>query len=171
MAFLSDRKAANAEPKVPNRREKEDIENAVAQVYVVSAQGGEAFAVSFSDEDVHSFAWSADSQRIYFATRNRSTEQQKDEHRKEWKDVVQFRESERGDMVFGIKVAFAAPHTTANASRLARPEPATVAAKGQTLPLESHHKPVHRALGIERCLPASSCERRCPEEDRRMGHA
>ena len=66
MAFLSDRKAANGEPKVPNHREKEDIENAVAQVYVVSAQGGEAFAVSFSDEDVHSFAWSADSQRILF---------------------------------------------------------------------------------------------------------
>ena len=74
MAFLSDRKAAKAEPKVPNHREKGvDIEkkNAVAQVYVVSAQGGEAFPVSFSDEDVHSFAWSADSQRIYFATRNR----------------------------------------------------------------------------------------------------
>jgi len=45
MTFRSDRKAANAEPKVPNHREKEDIENAVAQVYVVSAQGGEAFAV------------------------------------------------------------------------------------------------------------------------------
>ena len=106
IAFLSDRKAANAEPKVPNHRKKEDIENAVAQVYVVSAQGGEAFAVSFSDEDVHSFAWSADSQRIYFATRNRWTEQQEDEHRKEWSDVVQFRESERGDTVFGIEVAF-----------------------------------------------------------------
>ena len=128
IAFLSDRKVANAEPKVPNHREQEDIENAVAQVYVVSARGGEAFPVSFRDEDVHSFAWSADSQRIYFATRNRWTEQQKDEYRKEWSDVVQFRESERGDAVFGIEVAFAAPHTMASASRMARPEPATVAA-------------------------------------------
>ena len=102
IAFLSDRKVANAEPKVPNRREQEDIENTVAQVYVVSARGGEAFPVTFGDENVHSFAWSADSHRIYFATRNRWMEQQKDEPRKEWSDVVQFRESERGDTVFGI---------------------------------------------------------------------
>jgi hypothetical protein len=56
-------------------------------VPVVSALGGEAFPVTFSDENVHSFAWSADSHRIYFATRNRWTEQQKDEHGKEWSDV------------------------------------------------------------------------------------
>jgi hypothetical protein len=36
-------------------------------VPVVSALGGEAFPVTFSDENVHSFAWSADSHRIYFA--------------------------------------------------------------------------------------------------------
>lgn len=106
IAFLSDRKVANAEPKVPNHREQENIENAVAQVYVGSARGGEAFPVSFRDEDVHSFAWSADSQRIYFATRNRWTEQQKDEYRKEWSDVVQFRESERGDAVFWHRSSF-----------------------------------------------------------------
>jgi dipeptidyl aminopeptidase/acylaminoacyl peptidase len=127
IAFLSDRKVADAKSKVPNHREKEGIENAVAQVYVVSARGGEALPVSFSDADVHSFAWSADSHRIYFATGNRWTEKQEDEHRKEWGDVVQFRESERGDTVFGIEVAFAAPHTIASESRLARPEPATIA--------------------------------------------
>jgi dipeptidyl aminopeptidase/acylaminoacyl peptidase len=128
IAFLSDRKAANAEPKASDHEGKEEIAHAVAQVYVVSARGGEAFPVSFADEDVHSFAWSADSHRIYFATRNEWTKKQKNEYKKEWSDVVQFRESERGDTVFGLEVPFAVSHTMVGARRLARPPQLTTLA-------------------------------------------
>jgi dipeptidyl aminopeptidase/acylaminoacyl peptidase len=129
IAFLSDRKAANAEPLASGHGEKEGIENAIAQVYVVSAQGGEALPVSFGDENVHSFAWSADSRRIYFATRDQWAKKQKDHYEKEWNDVVQFRESERGDTIFGVEVASAFPHGVLSASQLVGPpEPKKIAA-------------------------------------------
>jgi Tol biopolymer transport system component len=127
IAVLSDRKVANAEPKASEHEETQDIENAVAQVYVVSARGGEAFPVSFGDEDVHAFAWSADSHRIYFATRNEWTKKQKDEYQKEWSDVVQFRESERGDTVF-IEVVSRCPHQGQRKSTGATAGPTTIAA-------------------------------------------
>src|SRR5262249_53906287 len=43
---------------------------AVDQVYLISPSGGEAFAVTQGQEEVHSFVWSADSKTIYFATRS-----------------------------------------------------------------------------------------------------
>jgi dipeptidyl aminopeptidase/acylaminoacyl peptidase len=129
IAFLSDRKAASAEPQASGHGEKEDIENAIAQVYVVSAQGGEAFPVTFGDENVHSFAWSADSSRIYFATRDQWEKKQKDDYEKEWNDVVQFRESERGDTILGVEVASAVPHGVLSASQpVGPPEPKKIAA-------------------------------------------
>jgi len=77
-----------------------DREKNVEQVYVLSASGGEAFPVTFGDEQIHAFAWSEDSRRLYFATRTPWTKTQKDAYAEEWKDVVRFREEERGDTVF-----------------------------------------------------------------------
>lgn len=129
IAFLSDREAAAAESKTADHGEKEGVENAVPQVYVISADGGEAFPVSFSDEEVHAFAWSADSRWIYFATRDHWTKKQKDTYQKEWNDVVQFRESERGDTVFGVEVASALPHSMRSANQLeGPPEPKKISA-------------------------------------------
>ncbi len=82
VAFLSDRAEADLD-----------------QVWVIAAQGGEAFAVTHGAEKVHAFAWSADSQHIYFATRTPWSAEQQDAYKREWKDVVQFREAERGDAI------------------------------------------------------------------------
>ena len=78
-------------------REKE-----VAQVYLISVFGGEAFPVTSGDEGIHAFAWSEDSRRLYFATRSPLTSPQKDADTEEWKDVIRFREAERGDTVFSV---------------------------------------------------------------------
>lgn len=40
----------------------------VSQLYRISPQGGEPLRLTSGDVDVHAFAWSADSKRIYFAT-------------------------------------------------------------------------------------------------------
>ncbi|MGB9286616.1 MAG: prolyl oligopeptidase family serine peptidase, partial [Candidatus Sulfotelmatobacter sp.] len=53
-------------------------------------------------EDVHTFSWSADSRTLYFATRDPWTKAQKDDYKKQWKDVVQYRTAERGDTVFSL---------------------------------------------------------------------
>jgi dipeptidyl aminopeptidase/acylaminoacyl peptidase len=78
------------------------------QVWVIATSGGEAFAVTHGKEDVHAFAWSADSRLIYFATRQPWSKEQEDAYKKQWKDVIQFRESERGDTLFRAAVTDAA---------------------------------------------------------------
>ncbi len=77
-------------------------EKDIAQIYAISASGGEAFPVTFGDESIHALAWSADSRRLYFATRTPQTKAQKDADAEEWKDVIRFREAERGDAVFSV---------------------------------------------------------------------
>ncbi|MFY9561205.1 MAG: prolyl oligopeptidase family serine peptidase [Terriglobales bacterium] len=104
IAFLSDRKTA-AESKTSDDAHADKGENDVAQVYVISPYGGEDFAVTFGDEEVHAFAWSEDSRRLYFTTRNPWTKAEKDAYEQEWHDVIRFRESERGDAVFSVDVA------------------------------------------------------------------
>jgi dipeptidyl aminopeptidase/acylaminoacyl peptidase len=120
IAFLSDRAPAPASPeetrKFANRRagrrgEREDLdaddkeEKTVTQVYLISTAGGEAFPLTHGEEDVHAFAWSSDSKTIYFATRTPWSKEQKEAYKQEWKDVIQFRESERGDRVFSLDLA------------------------------------------------------------------
>ena len=53
-----------------------------------------------SSEEVHAFAWAADSKALYFATRQPRSKEQTDDHKKEWKDVIQYRGYERGDAIF-----------------------------------------------------------------------
>jgi len=82
-----------------------DREKNVEQVYVISASGGEAFPVTSGNEGVYAFAWSEDSRRLYFATRSPLTKPQADADTEEWKDVIRFREGERGDTLFSADLA------------------------------------------------------------------
>lgn len=105
IAFRSDR-----EP--PGSDEKESAcsnpdgkdEKPYKQVYAIARDGGEAFPVTQSEQQVHAFAWSADSGAIYFATRTPWTKQQKEDCRKNWNDVIRYRESERGDTIARVIV-------------------------------------------------------------------
>src|SRR5437016_13884121 len=100
IAFLSERKTEKKESD-SNAKTTEDT----AHVYLISSSGGEAFPVTLGEEEVHAFSWSADSRILYFATRTPSTKATKATYRKEWKDVSQCRDAERGDKISGIAVA------------------------------------------------------------------
>jgi dipeptidyl aminopeptidase/acylaminoacyl peptidase len=78
------------------------------QVYAISMEGGESFPATAATEDVHAFAWSADSKRIFFATREPWTEDQQKKYEEQWKDTVQYREAERGGNIFAIDFSDAA---------------------------------------------------------------
>jgi dipeptidyl aminopeptidase/acylaminoacyl peptidase len=91
IAFLSERSTGSTEEG--------------AQLYLISLAGGESFPVTHGDEEVHSFSWSPDSHTLYFATRTPWTKTQNDAYKQEWKDVLQYRGAERGDMIFSIDVA------------------------------------------------------------------
>lgn len=120
IAFLSDRKVegkeAEEEENVPKEappqtppKGREDQDSAtkepVTHVYLISTSGGEAFPVTLGLEEVHAFAWSPDSGSLYFATRTPWNKAKRDAYKKEWKDVVRYRESERGDVIARIAVA------------------------------------------------------------------
>jgi dipeptidyl aminopeptidase/acylaminoacyl peptidase len=101
IAFLSDRKTESGKS---DSGSDPDSKDESAQLYLISASGGEAVRVTQGEEDVHAFSWSADSQKIYFATRQPWSKTQKDDYKQQWKDVVQYRTAERGDSIFEIDV-------------------------------------------------------------------
>jgi dipeptidyl aminopeptidase/acylaminoacyl peptidase len=104
IAFVSERKTPVEKSGDSDSGSKDEP---TSQAYLISPSGGEAFAVTQGEEDVHAFAWSADSETIYFATRQPWTKTQKDDYKKEWKDVMQYRSAERGDTIFALNVAAA----------------------------------------------------------------
>src|SRR5271156_2490828 len=95
------------------RRDDKDDKGDVSQIYVISPSGGEAIPLTQGEEEVHTFSWSADSRTLYFATRNPWTKSQKDDYKKQWKDVVQYRTAERGDTIFALDFAAALAHHAA----------------------------------------------------------
>jgi dipeptidyl aminopeptidase/acylaminoacyl peptidase len=99
IAFLSDRSAASEASEAAPAAKSEKS----AQVYVIAVGGGEPFPVTQTEDEVHAFDWSSDSRRIFFAARQ-WTKAQDEVYKKEWKDVIQFRESEHGDAIHGIEV-------------------------------------------------------------------
>jgi hypothetical protein len=76
-----------------------------AQLFLISPNGGEAFAITSGEDEVHSFDWSSKSKAIFFATRQPWTKEQNEDHKKNWKDVVRYRGDERGDVIFRIALA------------------------------------------------------------------
>jgi dipeptidyl aminopeptidase/acylaminoacyl peptidase len=104
IAFLSERKPAAEKASDSQDKDDDKDRDDTAQVYIISPNGGEAIQLTQGEEEVHCFAWSADSHTIYFATRQSWTKAQKDDHKKQWKDVVQYRTAERGDNIFALEL-------------------------------------------------------------------
>ncbi|MGB9203065.1 MAG: prolyl oligopeptidase family serine peptidase [Terriglobales bacterium] len=103
IAFLSERKVGEGkDADTEDGKGKDGKEKEAAQLFLISPNGGEAFAITSGDDEVHSFAWSPDSKAIYFATREPWSKQQNDDHKKDWKDVIRYRGDERGDVLFRI---------------------------------------------------------------------
>ena len=113
IAFLSDRESADAAGKEEKAGAgKADKDEQPDQVYVISVGGGEAFPLTHGEEKVHAFAWSADSRQIFFATRTPWSKERQEAYKKAWKDVVEFRESERGDAIAVAELATKAVRQT-----------------------------------------------------------
>lgn len=129
IAFLSDRAAegvgAASEPTGRDEDDEGKSEKPVAQLYVISADGGEAFALTSGKEEVHAFAWAADSKSLFFATREHWSKEQEEGYKKEWKDVVRFRESERGDAIWMVSIQAVLDHGPADEQKIGTsPQPA-----------------------------------------------
>src|SRR6202158_4092115 len=105
IAFLSERQvvaAKEADTGDSKDGDSKEKDKDVAQLFLISPSGGEAFAITSGEDEVHAFAWSQDSKAIVFSTRQPWTKQQNEDHKKEWKDVIRYRGAERGDVIFRI---------------------------------------------------------------------
>jgi dipeptidyl aminopeptidase/acylaminoacyl peptidase len=101
IAFVSDRQMSS-EDEEQNSPGKRAEKKRITQIYLISPEGGEAFPITSGEESVHTFAWSPDSRAVYFATRTPWSADQTEAYKKEWKDVIQYREEERGDTVYAL---------------------------------------------------------------------
>ncbi len=112
IGFLSERKggevkdgddtdSGDAKARAGNGKDSQKDKD-VSQLFLISPSGGEAFAITSGEGEIHAFAWSRDSKAIYFATRQPWSKQQNDDHKKDWKDVVRYRGDERGDVIFRL---------------------------------------------------------------------
>ena len=117
IAFLSERKPSTEKD---GDADSDTRDESASQLYLISPNGGEAFAVTEGEEGVHSFSWSADSRTIYFATREPWNKTQKDDYKNEWKDVVQYRTAERGDTIFALGLAGALERHAAAPAKVER---------------------------------------------------
>lgn len=135
IAFVSDRAALPVEedeastpnepaapkpPVTPKGRDSDadEASKPVGHLYLISVSGGEAFPVTRGLEEVHAFDWAPDSKSLYFATRTPWSKAKREAYKKEWKDTIRYRESERGDVIARITVADAILH----AAELSTPE-------------------------------------------------
>jgi dipeptidyl aminopeptidase/acylaminoacyl peptidase len=116
--------------------DEDEKDKEVAQLYVMSVEGGEPIVVTAGREEVHAYTWSEDSKVLYVARRTTWTPAQRAQHKKQWKTVEQFREDERGDEVIALKLADATtraqqipPASTKQTSVVPAETPGTVLTK------------------------------------------
>ena len=79
-------------------------DNKADRLWLIPAAGGEALPLYREKLDVHAYAWSADGSSIYYAVTQPLTKDQQDAQKAEWKDVIRWREQNRGDVLLKQEV-------------------------------------------------------------------
>ena len=103
IAFLSDRAlpgegaAADGEPKNDGDKAK--------RIWLIRIAGGEALPLFSEKLDVHAFAWSADGSSIYLSATAPLTHEEEEAQKDTWKDVIRWREQNRGDLLLKLAVS------------------------------------------------------------------
>ncbi|MGA7155371.1 MAG: S9 family peptidase [Acidobacteriaceae bacterium] len=124
IAFLSDRAlpgdlAANAEG---NSAERGDNSS---RVWLIPVAGGEAVPLYREPLDVHAFAWSSDGRSVVVSVTEPLSKDEEGAEKLEWKDVIRWREQERGDVLLAVRVGAALEVSTKTPAAHEAPKPAT----------------------------------------------
>jgi dipeptidyl aminopeptidase/acylaminoacyl peptidase len=99
IAFLSDLA-------LPDDNEKTgDDKDGPQRLWLIEADSGESFALYQEKLEAHAFAWSADGSQIFFSCASPFSKTAEDAHKAQWKDVIRWREQERGDLLLALPVA------------------------------------------------------------------
>ena len=100
-----------------------DDKDATSRVWLISLSGGEAVPLYREKMDAHAFAWSSDGKSVVFSVTEPLSKDAKEAHEAEWKDVIRWREQERGDVLLSMPVAaaIAASTRTPEAHQVSKP--------------------------------------------------
>ncbi len=98
IAFLSDLA-------LPGDDKDGDEKSGSERLWLISADSGEAFALYKEKMAAHAFAWSADGSQILFSCASPLSKSAEDARKEQWKDVIRWREQERGDLLLSLPVA------------------------------------------------------------------
>jgi len=77
------------------------------RLWLIPVSGGEALPLYREKLDAHAFAWSPDSAALYYAVTTPLTHDQEEAQKADWKDVIRWREQNRGDLILKQEVAAA----------------------------------------------------------------
>jgi dipeptidyl aminopeptidase/acylaminoacyl peptidase len=99
IAFLSDRPVTVAESG-DDAKDKDEP----SRVWLIPVSGGEAIPLYRERLDVHAFAWSPDSSSIDFSVTDPLAKNLEEARKAEWKDVIRWREQERGDVLLALPI-------------------------------------------------------------------
>ncbi|MBB6143468.1 dipeptidyl aminopeptidase/acylaminoacyl peptidase [Silvibacterium bohemicum] len=145
VAFLSDRSLNDS-------GSDDDKDGEPSRIWLIPVNGGEAFPLYREKLDAHTFAWSADSSNIDFSVTEPLSKDQDEAHKAEWKDVIRWREQERGDVLLAIPVSTALQQSSKTPE--AHQEEKTAADKPQ-LPAAARVI-AHSSLAIDEIVPSPS---------------
>ena len=101
IAFVSDRPTNGAEANSSSEGKPADK---TGRIWILAASGGEAFPLYREPLDVHAFTWSKSGHQIFFSVMEPRSKKAEDAHKEEWKDVVQWRDKDRGDTLIALTV-------------------------------------------------------------------
>jgi dipeptidyl aminopeptidase/acylaminoacyl peptidase len=107
IAFLSDLPLAEGEEK--------DTDNVSERLWLIAADSGESFPLYDQKLEAHAFAWSADGSQIFFSCAAPLAKAAEEARKAQWKDVVRWREQERGDLLLAMPWSAARKNPTAHA--------------------------------------------------------
>jgi dipeptidyl aminopeptidase/acylaminoacyl peptidase len=145
VAFLSDRPLGSGESS-----DDKDKDGEPSRVWVIPVNGGEAFPLYHEKLDAHAFAWSTDGSSIDFSATQPLSKDQDEAHKAEWKDVIRWREQERGDVLLALPIEAALRESSKTPE--AHQEDKTAADKPA---LPSSAKVItHSALEIDEIVPS-----------------
>src|SRR5271170_8021810 len=110
IAFLSDRELAAGDSEKDD--DDKDDKEGTSRVWVIPVNGGEPFPLFREKLDAHTFAWSADGASVIFSVTQPLSKDEEDARKAEWKDVIRWREQERGDVLVALPLASAVRAST-----------------------------------------------------------
>ena len=107
IAFVSDRALPGDLASGDGDAAAEGGKDETSRIWVISAEGGEAVPLYREKLDAHAFAWSSDGKDVVFSVTEPLSKEAEEAHKAEWKDVIRWREQERGDVLLSLPVAAA----------------------------------------------------------------